>query len=122
MSIRRMIFGCGQLTMKPVRTNVRRVLITHAPFVECFVWNRQSEFARLRLRLSNGKSIFARGRLGLETDELDDDLRRHLAPGNAIAATAAATVFLTRLARLRLGGVPSAISTTMMLVTNFFMP
>src|SRR6202046_4136674 len=123
MGIRGMVLGGGQFTVKPVRTDVRRILIADTARVERLVGNRQSKFARLRLRLSNGKSIFTNRRLGLETDELDDDLRRHFAPDKLPAAAAiTATVFLTRFARLRLGGVPSAISTTMMLVTNFFMP
>ena len=123
MGIRGMVFGGGQFPVKPVRTDVRRILIADAARVERVVRNRQSEFARLRLRFSNGEGIFAHRRLGLETDELDDDLRRHFAPDKDPAAAAiTATVFLTRFARLRLGGVPSAISTTIMLVTNFFMP
>src|ERR1700683_4561019 len=118
-----MVFGGGQFPVKPVRADVRRILIAHAASVESVVWNRQSKFARLGLRLSNCKRIFADSRFRLETDELDDDLRRHFAPDTVPAAAAiAATVFLTRFARLRLGGVPSAISTTIMLVTNFFMP
>src|ERR1700733_7572566 len=123
MGIRGMVFGGREFPVKSVGTDVRRILITDATGVERVVRNGQSEFARLRLRLSDGKSIFAHRRLGLETDELDDDLRRHFAPGKLPAAAAiTATVFLTRFARLRLGGVPSAISTTIMLVTNFFMP
>src|SRR5271156_2795696 len=123
MGIGGMVFSGGQFTVKPVRTNVRRILIADATGVERVVRNRQSKFARLCLRLSNGESVFAHRRLRLEADELNDDLRRHFAPGEDPAAAAiTATVFLTRLARLRFGGVPSAISTTMMLVTNFFTP
>src|SRR5271156_6985884 len=78
MGIRGMVFGGGQFTVKPMRTNVRRILIADAAGVERVVRNRQSKFARLRLRLSNGESVFAHRRLRLEGDELNDDLRRHL--------------------------------------------
>lgn len=55
-----MIFGGCEFTVKPVRTNVRGILITHTSSIERFVRNGKREFARFRLRLSNGKSIFAR--------------------------------------------------------------
>src|SRR6202046_2506569 len=57
MGVRRMVFGGGQLPMKPVGTDVRGILIAHATRVERVVRNGKSEFARLRLRFSNRKRI-----------------------------------------------------------------
>src|ERR1700722_19894556 len=113
--------------MKTVRANIRRVLETHFARVECFNRNQQREFARFGGCLAHRERIFASPFLGFKPYKLNDHpvivvVRAHLpAPTGSAAAITAAT-FFTRLARLRLGGVPSAISTTMMLVTNFLGP
>src|SRR5580704_15940584 len=100
-----------------MRANIRRILKTDAAGVESFVGNGQGIFARLGGRFAHRKRIFAALGLSLEPHKLHDNVVvAHFPAGTAAAA------FFARLARLRFGGVPSASSTTMMLVTNFFMP
>src|ERR1700723_3958617 len=118
--LHRVIFRRGKFQVQAVGADVRRILKTDAARIERFVRNGQSEFARFGRGFANGESIFTALGLGFETDELHDDVV--VVAHFPAAATATAATFFTRLARLRLGGVPSAISTTMMLVTNFFMP
>ena len=95
--------------MQAVGADIRRVLKTDAAGVEGFVRNGRGEFARFRGRLANGESIFAALGFGFKTDKLHDDVvawslifrQRYPRPRRRL--------FLTRLARLRFGGVPSAI-------------
>src|SRR5579862_9318858 len=119
----RMVLGSRQLYVQAMRANVRRILKTHAARIERFVRNSQSIFAGLGRGFADGKGIFAALRFGFESDELHNHVvvSAHFPAGTA-AATATAATFFVRFARLRFGGVPSAISTTIMLVTNFFIP
>src|ERR1700747_3723660 len=106
-----------------MRANIRRILKTDAAGVESFVGNGQGIFARLGDSFAHGKGIFAALGLSLEPHKLHDNVVvAHFPAGTTASTATAATAFFARLARLRLGGVPSASSTTMMLVTNFFMP
>src|SRR5580704_29086 len=106
-----------------MRANIRRILKTDAAGVESFVGNGQGIFARLGGRFAHRKRIFAALSLSLEPNKLHDNVVvAHFPAGTIAGAATAATAFLARFARLRFGGVPSASSTTMMLVTNFFMP
>src|SRR5208282_5358200 len=117
----RMIFIRGQLAAELDRAHVRRVLVADAAAIEGLVGDRQRKLADHVCGFADGEGVFADERLYLESDELHDDVVLcHLAP-TADAMAGAATAFLRRLVR-RLGGVPSAGSTTIMLVTNFFMP
>src|ERR1700723_2294701 len=126
MRVRGVIFSRGQLHVQPVRTNIRRILKSHAPRIKSLVGNGQRKFPRFRRCFANRERIFPAALLRFESHELHDHaiavvVAHFPAPtGSAAAITAAA--FFTRLARLRFGGVPSACSTTMMLVTNFFIP
>src|SRR6202041_420771 len=118
--LHRVIFRRGKFQVQAVGADVRRILKTDAARIERFVRNGQSEFARFGRRFANGERVFPALGFGLESHELHDDVVVAHFPA-AAKATGAAT-FFTRFARLRFGGVPSAISTTMMLVTNFFIP
>lgn len=67
------------------------------------------------------KCILEANRFHLETSLLDDHVLAHFAPAIA-AGTGGVRAFLPRFGRGRFGGVPSAGSTTIRLVTNFFIP
>src|ERR1700722_2300137 len=121
-SVRRMVRVRGEFPAKFARANVRRILDAQQAFIKSFGRNRQGEFARLGGSFSHGEGVFTDRRLHLISQELNDDFVAHLAPATSLGATAATTNFLPFLARRRFGGTPSAASTTMMLVTNFFIP
>ena len=117
-----------EFATKPQGTDVGRVLEPRAPAIERRIGNRQCKLACFVLRLAHGKSVLAHERADFISYKLDDKAITHRATagfGAAVAGagTRTATVtFFLRLERERLGGVPSAGSTTMMLVTNFFGP
>lgn len=111
-----------KLGLKSLCTNTWGILIAGAVRNEGLIRNVQSEFAILALA-THVKRVLARKWLGLEANVLNDKAA-HLAPGtNTGEASVGATgAGLTRLARRRFGGTPSAGSTTIKLVTNFLMP
>src|SRR5579864_8417380 len=111
-----------QLAAEFARANVGRILNSQQVLVECFGWNCQREFARVTRNFPHAEGVLADQRLHLIAEKLHDDFVAHLGPATKPGRGAAPTTFLIFLARRRLGGVPSAASTTMMLVTNFFMP
>ena len=128
MGIRRMIRVRGELAAKPEGTDIRRVLEPCAPAIERCVGDGQRKFACLALGLPHGKHVLANEGAYFIPNKLNDETIAHRTAGAADAAetagarVAATVTFFLRLARDRLGGVPSAGSTTIRLVTNFFGP
>jgi len=116
-----MVCVYGQLTVEFEGANVGSVLITYAVGIKCLIHNCQCKFAGLARVLSHEKAILTGDRIRLETNILDDHALAHFAPAVA-AGRGVGTAFLLRFRRARLGGVPSAGSTTIKLVTNFFIP
>src|SRR6201998_44328 len=112
-----------ELSIESECADGRSVLISSAMCDKCFVCYLQREFT-LGASFSHIKCVFAHLRLRFESSVLDDDSVVHLAPGTNTGEARAGTdcLFLARLARRRLGGIPSAGSTTIMLVTTFFSP
>src|SRR5579862_2063481 len=118
-----MVRGCRKFAPELQRTKVRRILIPQAMPVKRLVRDAERKLTRLSRLFPHGEGVLAHRILGLETAELHHDFVAHLAPAAApttTAATGATTTFFFRLARERLGGVPSAGSTTIRPVTNFF--
>jgi hypothetical protein len=128
VSIRRMISIRSQLAAKAGGTDVGGVLVACAPTIESSIGNGQRKFAGFAIGLAHGKSIFAHKVADFVPHKLNDEAIGHrvttvLGSATVIAGTRTATVtFFLRLERERLGGVPSAGSTTIILVTNFFGP
>src|ERR1700722_5023164 len=123
----RMIRAGRQFLPQFQRTYIRRILIPHPALVKRHDGNGQRKFAWFVGLFANRKGVLAHRTFGSESAKLNHDFIDHLAlaalsaTSTATAATSAlATTFFARFARLRFGGVPSAASTTIMLVTNFF--
>src|ERR1700687_974057 len=118
----------SKFPVKLERADVWRILKTDAVRNKSIIRNRNRKFACLLGDYANAKRILADLRPADKADILDDCLAVHFAPGAAAAAISAvglaatSAAFLRRLTRLRFGGVPSAGSMTIRLVTNFFIP
>src|SRR3984893_1186715 len=128
VSVRGVISIRGEFAAETGRTDVGAVLVARAPAIEGRIGNRQCKFAGLVPGFAHGKSVLAHKRADFVPDKLDDEAIAHtatavLGPMTATAGMRApAATFFLRLERERLGGVPSAGSTIIMLVTNFFRP
>src|SRR6266849_2627800 len=88
---------------------------------ERFVQDGERKIAGLGSGFPHHEIVAADQNFRFKTEILHDCRRAHFAPVIA-GARAMPSAFLRRLRRGRLGGVPSARSTTMMLVTNFLTP
>src|ERR1700690_899179 len=119
MSFRRIIAGGSEFATQFQRANAGSVLKTDPVGGKCFVCDGQGKFPRLGGGFSHRKSIFADRLFGRKPHELHQEFFAHLAPADLARATGTTAFFR---ALFRLGGVPSASSTTMMVVTNFFIP
>jgi hypothetical protein len=122
VSLRGMVRVRCQLAPELARANIWRILDAQTALIKGFGGNRQCEFARFARSFPHGESILADLRFHFVTKKLHDDFVTHLAPTTVLGSGTAAIIFFALFVRLRLGGVPSAASTTIMLVTNFFMP
>src|SRR5271166_4032072 len=118
-----MILMRSQLRLQPFGADPRRILIARAMGNKSLIRYVQCEFALFPFQ-PDVKGVLPGQCFRLETDILNDDPGAHLAPGTntRAAIVGAALTGLARLARRRFGGVPSAGSTTIRLVTNFFGP
>src|SRR5208337_4028211 len=113
----------GELRLQPLGANGRSILIAGAMGNEGLVGDVQGKIAFFG-GPTDMKGVLAGERLRLEADVLDNNAGAHLAPGTNTLAASVGSGFtaLTRLARRRFGGVPSAASTTIRLVTKSLRP
>jgi hypothetical protein len=118
MRLRRVIAVSDKFLPEPRGAHVWSVLKAQEPGSERNLIDRQPEFARFLRNFPHLERVLADRFFRFETHELDQNFLAHFAPTGLSALTA---TFLRALLR-RTGGSPSAWSTTMMVVTNFFMP
>src|SRR5271167_629890 len=115
---------CSQFRLQPFSADSGGILIAGAVRNERFVGNIQSEFTIFACA-AHVECVFTRERLRLEPEVLNDDTGAHFAPpgtNTGPESVGAGLTALARLARRRFGGMPSAASMTMRLVTNFLIP
>src|SRR5579864_4752424 len=117
----RIIRECSQFGVELQGANARGILVPDAMRGERLVFDGKREFAGLvRILGYYGKRVFPHSGLGFKSNVLNENVVGHFALPVLPATLNAVAGFLRRLERF--GGVPSAGSTTMMLVTNFLMP
>src|SRR6266481_163818 len=118
-----MIFVGCQFCLQAFGADRWRILIARAMRDKRFVGDVQGELTVFTVT-PHRKRVLPRERVCPEAHVLDQNTSAHFAPGTKTRAfsVGAGLTGLGRLARRRFGGVPSASSTTIMLVTNILIP